>query len=480
MEQRTMFSPTARRSSWPARPESGVSPQRAPGRLVALLVALGLLVTSSATGLTANPAWGQTTDPTDSHPTLVPPDDTTTTSTSTTVAAGGSATTTTTAPPTADPYVPPPVIDARLSPALARVAVQAPDYDSAEAAYVSAWRRQVDATRRQSDAEAQLSELAAAGQRLQTEINESTRRHDKSAARLAVLRKGVQNIAVADYVRSGSGGSADIGLDPNSATNARAAEVMVEAVTGAQQSDIVVHQAIVTGTRAVLDVDRPALAEVVVRTTDQSGQSARAVTDRAVAVADVARLGQAVADVRMTAMVTGTDMSLVALDAYWRAAATTAFFDPACKVAWSAIAGIGRVETLHGRYGGGPIDGNGEANPPIIGPPLDGSNNTAVLRDSDGGAIDTDPVWDRAVGPMAFIPSSWRAYGQDGNGDGIKDVENIYDATLATAGLLCRSGPLDNDANLRTAYFHYNQSQVYVDMLLGFTHGYAQFVIPPV
>jgi membrane-bound lytic murein transglycosylase B len=141
---------------------------------------------------------------------------------------------------------------------------------------------------------------------------------------------------------------------------------------------------------------------------------------------------------------------------------------------------VGRVETLHGRYGGGPVDGNGIVNPPIIGIALDGSHNTAAIPDSDGGLIDTDPVWDRAVGPMAFIPSSWRAYGMDGNGDGIKDVQNMYDASLATAGLLCRSGPLDNDDGLRTAYFHYNQSQVYVDMVLGFTHDYDAFVIPPV
>ena len=465
---------TPRRASLPSRPRSGASRW-----LPTLLVALGLLATSWATGLTANPAWGQTTDTSDSHPTLVPPDDTTTSSTASPGGEGWS-TTTTTGVPAVDPEAAPPVIDARLSPALARVAVQAPDYDSAQAAYVSGWRRQVDATHRQVDAEARLTDLGAAGQRLQSEINETTRRHDKSSARLAVLRQGVQNIAVANYVRSGTSGPADIGLDPNSATNARAAEVMVEAVTGTQQNDIQVHQAVVAATQAVLDVDRPALAEVVARTTEQSTRLAQAVSDRAAAVADVARLGQAVADVRMTAMVTGTDMSLVALDAYWRATATTAFFNPACKVAWSAIAGVGRVETLHGRYGGGPIDGNGEANPPIVGPPLDGSNHTAVLHDTDGGTIDTDPVWDRAVGPMAFIPSSWRAYGQDGNGDGIKDVENIYDAALATAGLLCRSGPLDNDANLRTAYFHYNQSQVYVDMVLGFTHGYAQFVIPPV
>jgi len=468
----------------PPSPRSGRPRARlvAPRAVLATVVFAALAATSvSAVGLGAPAAWGQVTDTTlDTHPTLVPPDSLTTTTTL--PSPDGSSTTTTTADPAAtpDPEAPPLIIDSRLSPELAAVPVEAPDYNSASAAYRAAWSRQIDATHRQADAEAQLGDLSAAEARLQGELNESERRHTKSAARLAVLRRGVQDIAVANYVRSGTDGPADVGLDPNQATSAQAAQMMVDTVTGTQRSDIQVHQAIVDETQVLITTDTAALAEVRNRTGDESTQLTQAVADRATAVADVARTSHHVSDVRMTAMVTGTDLSLVALDAYWRAAAFAAFTDPACKVRWSAIAGVGRVETLHGRYGGGPINGDGEADPPIIGPPLDGSNNTAVLHDSDGGAIDTDPVWDRAVGPMAFIPSSWRAYGQDGNGDGIKDVENIYDAARATAVLLCRSGPLDNDANLRTAYFHYNQSQVYVDMVLGFTHGYDQFVIPPV
>ena len=46
--------------------------------------------------------------------------------------------------------------------------------------------------------------------------------------------------------------------------------------------------------------------------------------------------------------------------------------------------------------------------------------------------------------------------------------------------MLCRYGPLDTDAGLRTTFFHYNPSQAYVDEVLGYTHDYATFVIPPV
>jgi len=44
----------------------------------------------------------------------------------------------------------------------------------------------------------------------------------------------------------------------------------------------------------------------------------------------------------------------------------------------------------------------------IIAIPLDGSNGTAPITDSDGGLLDRDSVYDRAVGPMQFIRGTWR------------------------------------------------------------------------
>ena len=41
---------------------------------------------------------------------------------------------------------------------------------------------------------------------------------------------------------------------------------------------------------------------------------------------------------------------------------------------------------------------------------------------------------------MQFIPSTWMIYGADGNGDGIKDPFNIFDAALAAANYLCDAG----------------------------------------
>ncbi|MGZ4786446.1 MAG: hypothetical protein ACXV5S_12325 [Acidimicrobiales bacterium] len=411
-------------------------------------------------------------------PEIPDPDPTTTT------APDASTTTSTTTPvdPTAapDPNVPPPVFDPRLSRELSAVPVESANYDSSRAAYASAWRRQIEAQQRKAASEASLADLAAADQRLTTELNEATRRHDKSAFRLAVLRQGTRQLAVAAYMRGGANGPIGIGLDPAQATAEQSSRVIVQSLSDTQLSDIALHASIVEQTQSVIDADTAALADLHARQLDQSAQRDQAEADRVAAVALVDRARNAVADDRMTARVTGTDLSLVALDAYWRAAMVTAYVNPACKLRWTALAGIGRVESLHGTYGGGPLDGNGETIAPIIGIALDGSHNTAVIRDTDGGAIDTDPVYDRAVGPMAFLPTSWHAYGRDGNNDGVADVQNIYDAALASSVLLCRAAPLDNDANLRSAYYAYNRSDVYVNMVLGFTHGYDTFVIPPV
>ncbi|HKA04729.1 MAG TPA: lytic transglycosylase domain-containing protein, partial [Acidimicrobiales bacterium] len=47
------------------------------------------------------------------------------------------------------------------------------------------------------------------------------------------------------------------------------------------------------------------------------------------------------------------------------------------------------------------------------------------------------------VGPMQFIPTTWHAWGADGNGDGKADPGNIFDATLAAGRYLCHAaGPL--------------------------------------
>ena len=166
-----------------------------------------------------------------------------------------------------------------------------------------------------------------------------------------------------------------------------------------------------------------------------------------------------------------------ALDAYHRAAALVAAADPGCGIDWALIAAIGKVESDHGRYAGNGLDESGTVRPGIYGLPLNGSNNTAVIRDTDGGRLDRDTEWDRAVGPMQFIPSTWRSVGVDADGDGTANPQNLTDAATATAVYLC-SGPGDlRDAgDLRSAILRYNQSDAYVAQVVAIAEGYRRGV----
>jgi len=129
-----------------------------------------------------------------------------------------------------------------------------------------------------------------------------------------------------------------------------------------------------------------------------------------------------------------------ALRAYASAELAQRSAAPQCRLSWSTIAGIGRVESDHGRFGGASVDADGVARPRIIGVPLDGSPGVREIRDTDGGRLDGDTTFDRAVGPMQFLPGTWSRYGADGNGDGVRDPHQLDDAALAAARYLCADG----------------------------------------
>lgn len=149
---------------------------------------------------------------------------------------------------------------------------------------------------------------------------------------------------------------------------------------------------------------------------------------------------------------------------------------PECRVDWATLAGIGYVESRHGTLRGGRIDGSGQQTPPIYGIPLDGTNS-AEVPDTDGGELDGDDVWDRAVGPLQFIPSTWDYMGADGNRDGIADPQNIDDAALAAARYLCRVGAdLGTAGNWIEAVHRYNRSLAYNNQVADATDRYRSAV----
>ena len=74
--------------------------------------------------------------------------------------------------------------------------------------------------------------------------------------------------------------------------------------------------------------------------------------------------------------------------------------DACVGLPWQVLAGIGKVESNHARFGGGEIGPDGRVRPPIIGIALNGQNGTAAIADTDDGSLDGDSTWDRAVGPL--------------------------------------------------------------------------------
>ena len=161
-----------------------------------------------------------------------------------------------------------------------------------------------------------------------------------------------------------------------------------------------------------------------------------------------------------------------ALVAYAAAELVLASEQPACGVGWNTLAGVGQIETHHGSYGGAVVQPNGDALPRILGPALDG-NGFAAIHDTDAGAWDSDAVWDRAVGPMQFIPDTWKRWGADGNDDGVIDPNNIDDAALAAGRYLCASGSMLDAAGWRAAIFSYNHLDSYVDSVAQAANEYA-------
>ena len=170
------------------------------------------------------------------------------------------------------------------------------------------------------------------------------------------------------------------------------------------------------------------------------------------------------------------------LDAYVQAAARLEGEYEQCQgMGWPVLAGVGKVESNH--VAGRQVSASGDVRPTMIGPRLDGSGvggNTTPHMDSDGGEWDGDTGYDRAVGPMQFIPTTWASHGLDGNGDGIADPHNVFDAMWSAAVYLCvshpRAEPVDftDPDHLEAALLRYNRAGWYADQVMGHIEAYTE------
>ena len=180
------------------------------------------------------------------------------------------------------------------------------------------------------------------------------------------------------------------------------------------------------------------------------------------------------AEIRQIVSTSSTNgIPAAALSAYQRAEAVINSADKACNLSWQLIAAIGRVESDHGRYAGNALNAKGVATPGIYGIALNGKNNTSLIGDTDAGQYDNDTTYDRAVGPMQFIPSTWSVVGVDADSDGVRNPQDIDDAALATAVYLCSgTDDLSTLSGQRTSVYRYNHSEAYVDLVLSVADNY--------
>ena len=101
-------------------------------------------------------------------------------------------------------------------------------------------------------------------------------------------------------------------------------------------------------------------------------------------------------------------------------------------LSWAVLAGIGYVESRHGR------------NPGV----------------SSAGAR----------GPMQFMSATWKSYGVDGDGDGDRDIMDPADAIASAAHYLRASGAPQNWVK---AIWAYNQSHPYYNSVMAMARKYA-------
>jgi membrane-bound lytic murein transglycosylase B len=164
---------------------------------------------------------------------------------------------------------------------------------------------------------------------------------------------------------------------------------------------------------------------------------------------------------------------LPAMQAYGYAELVVSATQPGCGLRWTTLAGIGKIESAHGQEHA-TLSTDGKALPPIIGAPLDGLGGRRAVPDTDGGKIDGDRTWDRAVGPMQFIPSTWNRYAGDADGDGVADINDINDAAFAAGRYLCAGNRnLAVAGDWWAAILSYNAVQAYAQDVFNAANDYG-------
>jgi hypothetical protein len=172
---------------------------------------------------------------------------------------------------------------------------------------------------------------------------------------------------------------------------------------------------------------------------------------------------------------TRVGIPVVAVEAYGYAELVVEKQMPNCHLSWTTLAAIGNVESDQGSTGGAVLGADGSVQPPIYGLPLDGKGGRQLVKDTDQGTLDGDSTYDRAVGPMQFIPSTWRRYGVDADNNGVVDPNDLDDAALTAGVYLCQGGrDLSKADSWWEAILSYNAIGTYAQKVFDTANLYGQ------
>jgi hypothetical protein len=98
----------------------------------------------------------------------------------------------------------------------------------------------------------------------------------------------------------------------------------------------------------------------------------------------------------------------------------------------------------------------------------------AIGQIESGNGVNVGPSTAGALGPMQFLPSTWKIWGITAFGEtGAPNIMDPFDAVPSAARMLCADGAGGGGQQLRQAIFDYNHATWYVDEVLTLANEYA-------
>lgn len=132
-----------------------------------------------------------------------------------------------------------------------------------------------------------------------------------------------------------------------------------------------------------------------------------------------------------------------------------------CTVGWPTLAALGGVLTDHGRAANTNVGPDGVTSQPLreIAP---AANGALSVPDTDGGRYDGDATKDVPMGPMQLMPSRWEQFARAAEPGATPNPDNIDDAALTTAIIICSSGDIASPDGWTAALAQFNPHPLFL------------------